>query len=118
VAGKICGQIDSCKTIRGRFHTNCASVLKWEQGSGMQPQCSSECKQAVTVWANSDYRNVLCCDCLHDEMTANEKHHCIQVHRNIDQICNFRLKSTCEVSILFLYQTLNWKPLQAVYCST
>jgi len=103
VADKICNEIDNCRTVRGRFHSNCANVLKWERGSGIQPQCSNECKQAVMAWAESDYRNLLCCDCLHDEMTAREKHHCVQVHRNIDHICNIIINSTCEVSILLLH---------------
>ena len=103
MAGKICDEIDNCKAMRRRFHSNCANVLKWERGSGIQPQCSNECKQAIVTWTNSDYRNMLCCDCLHDEMTAKEKHRCVQVHRNIDQICNFRITSTCEVSIKLLH---------------
>ena len=98
MADTICGKINNCETMRGNFYSNCSDVLKWKQGSGIQPHCSNECKQAVITWAESDYRNMLCCDCLHNEMTAKEKHHCVQVHRNIDQICNFKVNSTCEVS--------------------
>ena len=98
VTDKMCNEIDNCKAIRKRFYSVCTDVLNWERASGMQPQCSNECKEAIMTWADSEYENVLCCNCLHNEMSAREKHVCIQTHRNIAEICKFRINSTCEVS--------------------
>ena len=96
----MCNEIDNCKVMRKRFHSVCANVLNWERASGVQPQCSNECKEAIMTWADSEYGNLLCCNCLHNEMSAREKRECIQAYGNLVEICKFRMNSTCEVSTL------------------
>ena len=71
--------------------SSCADVIMWERNDNRRPQCTNECREAMTAMEGSRYgRMQRCCDCEHNDMSPMERRLCQQHHRNFEDICGMR----------------------------